>query len=266
MRRVTQLAALHQQRVQQGEEIAAARCVVAQLELCPAALVQRLFVERARGPDGEHRTVGLPGLRVTLRAEVDLAAPELRLVRVRALRVVRHQLIEGCHRGSRVTRQLGGAGELVQRGIARRVVGVVAQQFLVRGDCLARLRLGRGVGHVTHRTERGCLLESQITEPPQRLRLQRGVRTVDAQESGVTVRGIFRCRLHWQRAIDRRAAACQRPERRLGFLARALGRAGPAGGKHAGDGEPEIAWGAHRPPPAVAPSYSEASANCACVE
>ncbi len=55
LRGVAQLAVLHQQRVEQGEEIAAARRVVAQLELCPAALVQRLLVERARRAHGEHR-------------------------------------------------------------------------------------------------------------------------------------------------------------------------------------------------------------------
>ncbi len=60
LRNVAQLAVVHQHGVEQGEKITAARRVVAELELRPAALVERLLVERAGRAHRQHRCIGLP--------------------------------------------------------------------------------------------------------------------------------------------------------------------------------------------------------------
>ena len=215
---------MHQHRVEQGEEITAARRVVAELELRPATLVERLLVERAGRAHREHRRIGLSGVGVALGTEEHFATTELRLVGMRTLRVPQHQFVERRHRGIGVTRNFGGARELVQRRIARCIVRIVAQQFLVRGDRLAGLRLRRCVRRIAHGAEHGGLLEAQVAEPAQCLRLQGRVRAVDLQERFVTVRGVIGRRLHGQRAIHRRGAAGERPERRLSLFARTFCR------------------------------------------
>ncbi|MBK7902025.1 MAG: hypothetical protein IPJ97_03040 [Proteobacteria bacterium] len=176
------------------------------------------------------------------------------------------QLIERRHRGTGIARHFGGARELIQGRVARLVLGIVAQQCLVRGDGFNRLRLCRWIHDLTLAAEGYCLLESQVAKPAQGLRPERRVRAIDLQERLVTVRGVLGRRLDRQRAIHWCAAARERAERRLDLLACALGRARPATGHDAGDGDPGEAGGAHLPPPFEAPSYSEARANCACVE
>ena len=113
------------------------------LEQRPAVLVEALLVEGGRGATADDGRVGLLGLRVALGREQQLAAPELHLVELRALRIALHDAIERGERLLGLAGGLVGARQLVQHLVVARVVGVGLEQRRVELDGLGALQVDR---------------------------------------------------------------------------------------------------------------------------
>jgi hypothetical protein len=151
-------------------------------------LVERLLEELRALAGRDDRAVRLLRRGPALRAEQDLAAPELGLGHVAARGVARHQFVETRQRAIEVAFRLVGARQLVQHGVGARIVRLLREQARVQLDGAARLRRAR--------TRDRCLgalgvagLELEVAEAAQRLGAQRRVAAGQVEEATVQFAG-----------------------------------------------------------------------------
>jgi hypothetical protein len=88
--------------------------------------------------------VGALGIRVALVGKQQLAAPELHLIELRAVRVVLHDPIQCAERLPGLAGGLIGARQLIEHLVVARIVGVCLEQRRVELDRLAPLQVHRG--------------------------------------------------------------------------------------------------------------------------
>jgi len=178
--------------------------------------------------------------------------------------MLRHEFIEPRHRALGLAHALVGARKLVERGVAALGRRLLGEELLVGGDRFVRRRVGaRGVRPILG-AQRLRLGEAQVGEAPQRLAAQHGIGVGYGEERLVALGRQREIGVHGLGGVDRRRARGKLGERgRLprptpGFGGR---RQYDRTGHEHRDGETQV----HRGAPAVAPSYSAASANCACI-
>ena len=181
-----QAAVVDEQPIEQAEKRRRSLGFAGLLEQRPAMLVERLHRELRIGAATEHRRVGLLRVVVPLRAEEDLAAPELRLFEVLATGVVLHESIEGAERLVWFADAVPGPGKLVKHDAVRRVLGVFREQPLVGLDCFTPDCDGAGGALVLCAQGVGCS-EAQIAQSPQRLCPHSRVCTLDLQKLAIGV-------------------------------------------------------------------------------
>jgi len=114
------------------------------LEQRPAALVQALLVERRACAAPDDGGVGALGIRVALVGKQQLAASELHLIELRALRVALHDPIQCAERLPGLAGGLIGARQLIEHLVVTRIVGVSLKQRRVELDRLGPLQVHRG--------------------------------------------------------------------------------------------------------------------------
>ena len=114
------------------------------LEQRPAALVQALLEERRTRAAPDDGGVGALGIRVALVGKQQLAAPELHLIELRALRVALHDPIQCAERLPGLAGGLIGARQLIEHLVVARIVGECLEQRRVQLDRLGPLQVHRG--------------------------------------------------------------------------------------------------------------------------
>ncbi len=155
------------------------------LEQGPAVLVERLLVEARCAALADHGRVGLLCLGVALAGEQQLAAAELHLVDVRALRVAGYDAVQSGERLVGLPGGLVGARQLVEHLVVARIVGIGLQQRRVQADGLGPLHVDRGDLLLQALELAG--IEVQVAQAPHGLGAQLRVGVLQLEEAPVVL-------------------------------------------------------------------------------